>query len=667
MSAVAAGGRRRAARALPRSSAAAHAAAAVAVALLALWQAREAGVGGPAALGDVVRGGVAFVALFGAVGYAPARVLVPRELYAHLPLLVLPVGAVTTGFALTLLGFLRVPFDASLPLVAVLGAAASATARARLGPARAEAAELERAGGVGLRLLWPAYLAIVIAAIALLPVFRAGFATVVGQNGDAVLAVGTAEFLQDARPTEIDPDLAVDQMPNVWRSKYPIYYALAGVAQASGLETTQVFATLMAGMLALVALGFHLVASHVLRAGPVAALFVMGLVGLDRILVYLAIHPYHNQIWGVFALAFTLLFGLAWLRNPRPGTAVLFAALFAFGAFAYPLALPFPSVVIGVAALLDWRRARAQGRRPAWLPRLGRPRGRGLAAAVGLGLLALPVIAVLGKGIVEKAWSAAEVVLPGSDLYGWKGLGEYLPFHRFFGLIDPWGLAVPMLVLLFAAVAYGLWRAPRDLALPLTAMIAGALLFAFSFKQRSYGEFFYFKDLSFLGPVVVTLAVTGLAALAAIPRAPARVLGAAGLAAFVLVASAAARDEIGVTYDMLTRELVEVRDWSGRLPPGESVRIDVRPGSRQLWAGYMLAARPVSAIDPLTGSTFPYPPPSDKADYALTTADVRPRHALGGAVFRNKAYALWRLDPRMPGRDESSRRFYQPAFTSVFS
>jgi hypothetical protein len=58
---------------------------------------------------------------------------------------------------------------------------------------------------------------------------------------------------------------------------------------------------------------------------------------------------------------------------------------------------------------------------------------------------------------------------------------------------------------------------------------------------------------------------------------------------------------------------------------------------------------------------------SRKADYALTEDGVRPSYAPRTPRFRNDDYALWRLDPRMPGTDESSRRFFQPAFSSVFN
>ena len=78
------------------------------------------------------------------------------------------------------------------------------------------------------------------------------------------------------------------------------------------------------------------------RAGPVAALLTMGLVALDRILVYLAIHPYHNQIWGIFALAFTLLFAWRFVWNPTAARSRSWSTFGALSVFAYPLLAPFP-------------------------------------------------------------------------------------------------------------------------------------------------------------------------------------------------------------------------------------------------------------------------------------------------------------------------------------
>ena len=68
-----------------------------------------------------------------------------------------------------------------------------------------------------------------------------------------------------------------------------------------------------------------------------------------------------------------------------------------------------------------------------------------------------------------------------------------------------------------------------------------------------------------------------------------------------------ARDEVGHTTPHLTRQLTDLRDWSGQLPAGASVRVDIEAVGKQQWAWYMLADRPVSASTPLMGF-FPYAP-----------------------------------------------------------
>src|SRR4051812_1001802 len=153
-------------------------------AVIALGLAVDAGVAGPGAVPAVVRSGVAALVLFGVCGYGPARLLLAPTL--RLGLFVLPVGAACSTLALTVLGLLHVPLRASLVAVLAGGVVLGVVAWRR-----------GRAPGDRLvSLAVPLALAALIAAIALLPSFRAGFATVQGQNGDAVLAVGTADFLR---------------------------------------------------------------------------------------------------------------------------------------------------------------------------------------------------------------------------------------------------------------------------------------------------------------------------------------------------------------------------------------------------------------------------------------------------------------------------------------
>jgi hypothetical protein len=625
-----------------RGRALALAGAAVVPGGVALWLAADAGIEGPAAVPATVRAGAALVLLYGLAGYAPARLLVPPALRAHLPLLVLPFGACSAGLALALLGFLRVPFDVSLPTVLAAGTASAIAVRIRLGPARAPAG----ADPLPLRLLLPVWIALLVAAIALIPLFRGGFATVIGQNGDAELAVGVAEFLQEEPPTAVAPEQPLDRMPGVWRSKYPIYYPLAAVSRLSGLEPYEVFTTVMAAMLALAAAAFFFFARYFLRAGPWTSLLVMALVPLDRILVHLAIHPYHNQIWGVFLLPLILVLGLCYLREPGRRSAIALILFGALGAFAYPLMLPFPLVVLGLAAWV----LRSQGGAGRWIAELRLPRPRRALAWVPLGLVALPFLAVVVKGVVEKSGSALNVLAPGTNLYGWRGADGFLPFPMFFGVSGESVLSFAAVAAMLVAAGWALRSRPREVALPLAVMGVGALAVAGYFRAREYGDLFFFKDLGFFGPYVVAGAVVAVAELRA------RGAAVACAAALAVTLAAGARDEISKHYEMLSRDLLELREWDNRLPRGESVRIDVPPSGYQLWARHMLHERPLSASRPLRGTIFPHPPHGRKADFVLSPAGRRPRDADGAPILRNRAYSLYRMKASVPGPDISSRR-----------
>ncbi|MDQ3434489.1 MAG: hypothetical protein M3481_07385, partial [Actinomycetota bacterium] len=323
-------------------------AAAVAVlAALTLGLDRLGGPGGApsfSAIPDVLRAAAAAALLFGACGYTPARLLLPPSMQPHLPLLVLPIGAALSSLALTLIGVFGVPLAFSLAALLGAGAGSALLAHRRGMGSPASRADLERAGSAGLRLLWPAAIAIAMAALIASPQLRAdSLATVLGQNGDAHMATGAAELLQHAPPGAERPELPIDHMPPVWRSKYPIYYALAGVSTLSGLDPVQTFSTLIAIVGALAAVGLFLVAFHVAGAPAAAAVLAMGLVAVDRIVFHLALSPFYNQLWGLFSLPFVFLFGWRFLWEPSRGALALLAAFAALSALAYPLLVPFPA------------------------------------------------------------------------------------------------------------------------------------------------------------------------------------------------------------------------------------------------------------------------------------------------------------------------------------
>jgi hypothetical protein len=138
------------------------------------------------------------------------------------------------------------------------------------------------------------------------------------------------------------------------------------------------------------------------------------------------------------------------------------------------------------------------------------------------------------------------------------------------------------------------------------------------------------------------------------------VAGALALGLLVLGATASARDELRVTYDQLYPALLELRQWDRDLPAGRSVRIDVPPSGVQLWAAYMLAGRPVCALDPLRNTSYPHPRPSRRADYVLGDRALgRPAGAIGRPVRANAQFALYRMRAGVPGPENCSREMVQ--------
>ena len=616
----------------------------------ALALAADANVGGPGAVPEVARALAAAVVLFGVCGYALARLLVPRSLAPWWPLLVLPLGAVASGIALTVLGFAAVPFKLSLGLTLAAGAV-SAVLVSRRGdrPATVDPRQLlSLAAACGL-----------IFAVAMIPTFRSGFATVTGTGSDAHQVTGAATFLQHNYPSSTDVDYPVDDVRAIWNSKYPIFYPLAGVSTLSGLEPWEAMMSVMALLLAMTAAGLFLFARRVLGAGAGVAAIAMGVAVLDQQVFHVAVHPYYNQMWGLFTLPFSLVLGRAWVEDRSPRTLALLALVTAVGAFAYPLMLPFPVLIVGGFWLLDRRERRRRGEAVESLD--PRRLWGGWRSALWLVPLALLLLLPI-RGIAQKVRDAVELVTePSHSLDDWAGdVFSYRPFPEFFALPD-----VPVAGLTGAFFLIGLaglyaWRLPRRVGVPLLATLGAALLAAGGFALVDSGQYFYFKILSFSGALVVTAAVVALS------RLPWRPVAAAAVALLAVTAALGARDELDGAFDQLTRDTVEVREWSKQLPDGASVRIDTPD---QIWRAYMLSDRPVGSTSPVR--SFPHPPFSLGGDYALTdTSQPPPPDAAGDEpLFENGALRLWKVTNRLPDGtplpDTSSRKLVPFAFDTA--
>jgi len=611
--------------------------------LAALVLAVDAGVSGPGAAPDVARALAAGIVVFGLCGYAPARLLLPASLLPWRALFVLPLGAMASGLALTLLGFAAVPFAAALVLTLTVGALSSLAAARRT---RGEPHALPHAAAVPA----VAVVAALVVAVALVPTFRSGFATVTGFGSDAHQVAGSAEALRHIYPSSADQSLPVDRVQLPWRSKFPIFYALAAVATVAGLETYEALMSVAALVLALAGLGFFLVARGLFGVGAWAATAALAIAVLDSRVFHLALHPYYNQLWGLLTLPFTLVLAHAWVEDRAVRTLALLGAVTAVGAFAYPLMLPFPLLALAGFLLLDRRERRARGEAVEGIDprRLWRGR-RSLLWMVPLAA----VLAVPLRGVVEKVAGALRLVTePSQGLANWQGdLLFYPPLREFFAVPDM-PLDIVLVLGVLALAVLGLRAAPREVGVSLGAMLAAALACAALFRAVDYGQYFFFKVLSFAGPILLVAAVAGAASLER--RARAAGLGVAAVTALCALAVLSAREEVSASFDQLWPEMVELRDWSAELPPQESIRLDLRP-NEQLWTAYMLAEHPLGSRTPIM--EYPHVVYSDSADLALTrSGEPRPFDAAEEApVLENRQFRLWRLRPLRGGRDTTSR------------
>jgi hypothetical protein len=577
----------------------------------------------------VVRVALATIALFLVCGYAPAVLVTPAQLAAWWPLLVLPLGTVTSGLALTVLGFAAVPFHVALPVIVVAGVALAA--RVQRPPIDRDTAPVGVLLGLGC-------VVALLVAVALIPTFRTGLATVTGFGSDAHLVAGSSTFLQHNYPASTNVAYPADEIPPLWRSKYPIYYTLSAISSVAGVEPWQALMTVAAILLALAGLGFFLLAREGLGAPVGVAAAAMAVAVLDRRVFHLALHPYYNQLWGMLTLPFTLLAAYLYALEPSRRALAMFLAFGAVGAFAYPLMLPFP-ILAGAGAWL------VSGRRLS----VPRPSRRSLVWIVPLGLLLIvPIL-----GVIEKIWQAVTLLVnPGNSLIGWQGDLQHYPRAGEFFAIFPNRLSALMVLVVLVLAFAGLRRAPRALGRPLIATLGAALAFAVYFRLVKYGQYFYFKVLSFAGPQLLIAAVAMLGAFTVHARAAVRAAAAVAIAAFVASALLSARSEIATDYDQLSPETIQLRDWAAALPPGASIRLDT-PRPSQLWDAYMLSTHPLGSRTPITN--YPHVPTSTGADYVLDLPLLPPPDgAVGQPVRRNARYRLWRL--RTSARDTTSRR-----------
>lgn len=583
--------------------------------------------------------------LFWVCGDGAAVWLVPREWGSAGALLALPLGAALSGLVLTVLGLAHVPLAVSVWLVIAAGLAAAVVARVHR--RRVEEPEAAEARRPGPRTAGWWVLAAVLVVVALAPAWRHGLTTIYGQNPDSHQVVGIAVLFQHVPPTATDVALPIDTVPPAWRFRYPIFYPLAAVAQVGHLDPITAFPAIAGLLLACLGLGFGAFAVLCLRAprwsGPLIGLAC----ALTAATLHSVWHPYWNQLWGMAMFPWALVFGWRAVHDGGRGPIVLFGlALIELG-LAYPLALPYPVLIVGALALAHerWRLA----------PRLLRARSW-LVIVLAL-LVLLPAVAgaalKLGQG-VRQLFSSS------SGLWG-GDIVHALPVGTFVGTGGGLGAALAVLAVALAGLTgirgegpFALTGVARRDGLALGTCLALLCLLDLRFRLDAQGAYMDFKHLSFLGPLVLTVAAAGLARWASAGRAPAIVAAAALTAGWVAVALPLAHREMLANQTQVDPELFAVRQWADALPRGASVRVDIPPSGLQLWAVYMLGSHPVDTPTPLLDTTYAHAIYGLRADYSLSqryasTTDgtarpaPRPLFAAGRPLRSNDQFQLWRI------------------------
>jgi len=152
----------------------------------------------------------------------------------------------------------------------------------------------------------------------------------------------------------------------------------------------------------------------------------------------------------------------------------------------------------------------------------------------------------------------------GGDLTGYFAEGWFLG-------VDTPATALIGMALIITGTVMALRRAPRDMRWVLGAVIGFGILATLYFRSREFGYYFHFKTLAFVAPIVVVLAVAGLA------RFRRAWVATLAIGFVVLVARDSASHEIAGVFDQLSPTMLELKQVDKALPNNASLRLDMNP------------------------------------------------------------------------------------------
>jgi hypothetical protein len=604
-------------------------------------------------------------------GLGLARLLTPRRLGRWWPVMILPFGLAGSTLVLTVLALcaLRPPIAT---IVFVLTTLALCGWTFRPGRAKVPAAD------------WPASLAIMIGAggaalLTLLPIIHAGYLTVPGTNPDAHQVVGVAWYLQEAYPLGVHTQTALDKIPAAWSGRIPIFHPFGAAIEVGRSGPIEMFGPFVALLTAGAALGAGLLAAAAHRLPGWGAGLVALLVGASASVLYSALHPYYNQLYGAALMLPALALAWVWLTEDDTRAGALTILFLVLALIAYPTTLPYAVLVIAAIAV----GARKRPRIPAGVRR--RLRRFWPLVVLFFGISVAGALAKLAGVLTQFI----------GDTPFWQGDINIFPPHG-----AAWGLDndVWLVPIAMAAIAVAtLWRTGRRAGIAWLVLAALLLILDKILRGRGTAEYVDYKHVTFTALILLPLALGGLVALVAGVRGSAAgvttsdrptddaaptsgsgprsrlttgrlvpaALGGVLLLAWGAPAFSASKKQVVETNPNVTPQLFDIVRWSPQIPKGRSVLIDVPAFGTQLWAMLFLAKdHPLAATDPVSSTTtYSVPARGKRADYVLgLKLDLRsgkpvppPRWAVGRPIVQNDQFGVWRMQ-LPPAEDRSVPR-----------